>query len=119
MATEAQTAANRRNAQNSTGPKTPAGKTRSRRNALKHGLYAESGIIPGECSDDFLELIEAYQERFDPKAKSKKVSCANSPPHNGGSTASRAWEPTSPTTPSAKKSPAGNASTTATPTMTL
>ncbi|RUL81179.1 hypothetical protein, partial [Tautonia sociabilis] len=33
--------ANRRNAQRSTGPRTPEGKARSRRNGLKHGLAAE------------------------------------------------------------------------------
>jgi hypothetical protein len=33
--------ANRRNALNSTGPKTEAGKQQSRRNALRHGLTAE------------------------------------------------------------------------------
>jgi len=33
--------ANRRNAQKSTGPKTPEGKERSRRNGLKHGLAAK------------------------------------------------------------------------------
>ena len=38
MATEKQTAANRRNAQRSTGPRSKAGKARSSRNALKHGL---------------------------------------------------------------------------------
>src|SRR5215210_5572747 len=32
--------ANRRNAQRSTGPKTSAGKARSSRNAIKHGLAA-------------------------------------------------------------------------------
>src|SRR3954466_15862105 len=44
MATERQIAANRRNAQSSTGPSTEAGKRRSRRNAIRHGLTAESVI---------------------------------------------------------------------------
>ena len=39
-ASEAQIAANRRNAQLSTGPRTPSGKEQSRANALKHGLCA-------------------------------------------------------------------------------
>jgi hypothetical protein len=38
MASEKQIAANRRNAQRSTGPKTEAGKERASRNALCHGL---------------------------------------------------------------------------------
>ena len=38
MATERQIAANRANAQRSTGPKTAAGKLRSSRNAFRHGL---------------------------------------------------------------------------------
>jgi hypothetical protein len=38
MATDKQIAANRRNGALSRGPKTTAGKTRSSRNALKHGL---------------------------------------------------------------------------------
>ena len=40
--------ANRRNARKSTGPKTAAGKARSKMNALKHGLDAETPILPGE-----------------------------------------------------------------------
>lgn len=38
MATEKQIAANRANAKKSTGPKSAAGKERSSRNSIKHGL---------------------------------------------------------------------------------
>jgi|GEM_PF-1302748 hypothetical protein len=38
MASDRQIAANRRNAQKSTGPRSPAAKTRASRNALRHGL---------------------------------------------------------------------------------
>jgi hypothetical protein len=44
MTSPNQIAANRRNAQLSTGPKTKNGKERSRRNALRHGLTAETVI---------------------------------------------------------------------------
>ena len=40
MASERKIAANRGNSQRGTGPRTPAGKTRVRRNALRHGLAA-------------------------------------------------------------------------------
>jgi hypothetical protein len=42
MATDKQIAANRLNAKNSTGPRTDVGKRRSRRNAARHGLTAET-----------------------------------------------------------------------------
>ena len=45
MPTPAQLAANRRNAQRSTGPKTPAGKARSARNALRHGLPSPEVVV--------------------------------------------------------------------------
>jgi hypothetical protein len=38
MATDKQIAANRANCKRSTGPKTPAGHSKSSRNALRHGL---------------------------------------------------------------------------------
>jgi hypothetical protein len=44
MATDKQIAANRQNAQKSTGPRTEGGKRRSRRNAFRHGLTAESVV---------------------------------------------------------------------------
>lgn len=62
--------ANRRNAQNSTGPKTDAGKQASRMNALKHGLLAkEIVIIRGDLKEDeraFTQLLEELQAQFQP-----------------------------------------------------
>jgi hypothetical protein len=46
MTSEAQRTANRRNAQRSTGPRSAAGKGRSRLNALQHGLNARLGQDP-------------------------------------------------------------------------
>ena len=48
IASEARIAANRKNALKSSGPKTPAGKQKSRANALKHGLTAEVLRTPEE-----------------------------------------------------------------------
>src|SRR5689334_21446643 len=57
MASERQRAANRANAKRSTGPKTPAGKLRSSRNALKHGLsalvFSPNGNREAFCSEPY------------------------------------------------------------------
>src|SRR6476660_3157463 len=45
--------ANRRNAQLSTGPGTEEGKRRSRQNAVRHGLTAETVIDALEDADDY------------------------------------------------------------------
>ncbi len=50
---QAQLVANRRNAVRSTGPRTIEGKSRSSRNALKHGLCASKAIVPGESEEEF------------------------------------------------------------------
>jgi hypothetical protein len=44
MASERQIAANRRNARNSTGPRSSAGKSRASRNAYRHGLSVSVGV---------------------------------------------------------------------------
>jgi hypothetical protein len=48
--------ANRRNALKSTGPITPGGKERSRCNAVRHGLTAETVIAVLESSADYQAL---------------------------------------------------------------
>jgi hypothetical protein len=51
-----QIAANRANAQKSTGPKTPAGRAASRMSAVKHGILSREVIVRG------LNYRESYQE---------------------------------------------------------
>jgi hypothetical protein len=53
MATKAQIAANRQNAQKSTGPKTAEGKAVVSQNALKHGLFAHEAVIHGESQAQY------------------------------------------------------------------
>lgn len=50
MTSPARIAANRRNAQRSTGPRTPEGKARSSQNSLRHGLSAKTRPQSGENS---------------------------------------------------------------------
>ena len=66
MATAAQIAANRANAQKSTGPRTPEGKSASRFNSLKHGLDAASVVIPGEDPADYEALANDFRRQFHP-----------------------------------------------------
>jgi hypothetical protein len=67
MTSARQIEANRRNAQLSTGPRTDAGKSRSRRNAVRHGLTAETVIDALEDADDYaafeLAVTSDYEAR--------------------------------------------------------
>ena len=68
MSTTLRTAANRANAQKSTGPRSAKGKDASRFNALKHGLDAESIIIPGEDPAAWQRLAVDYNRQFHPQS---------------------------------------------------
>ena len=69
--TEAQAEARRRNAQRSTGPRTEAGKRRSSRNAVRHGLYAktdpvvDAGVF-AEDPEEYRDLVRDLVVEFDP-----------------------------------------------------
>ena len=58
--------ANRANAQRSTGPRTPEGKARSSRNALRHGLLARQLVIGDESPDNLRQFTESLIRRFQP-----------------------------------------------------
>lgn len=58
--------ANRANAQNSTGPKTEAGKATSSRNATRHGFSSTAPMVTEEQLPEFLELQEELARDFRP-----------------------------------------------------
>jgi hypothetical protein len=67
IVSEARLAANRRNAQRSTGPKTEEGKQRSRANALKHGLcasvvVAEDVKLVQQRASDWFDALKPQNE---------------------------------------------------------
>ncbi len=65
MTTWQQIVANRRNAEKSTGPRTEAGRQRSRRNALRHGLCAETVVEILENVEDYKAFEIAIASEYD------------------------------------------------------
>src|SRR5262245_10281402 len=72
---ERQLAANRANAQRSTGPRTAAGKARASLNALRHGILARSAfnqVIEGEGRRaEFEEIAAGLREDGRPRSLSE------------------------------------------------
>ena len=67
MTSQLQIEANRRNAQLSTGPKTPQGRCTSCMNALKHGLTAQQIVLFDEVAEDFEKFFSEIVTALDPK----------------------------------------------------
>ena len=67
MTTQKQIEANRQNSRKSTGPKTPAGKAESKKNAMKHGLLAEEVVVRDEDPVEFAGAIESLFDEFQPQ----------------------------------------------------
>lgn len=76
MATEAQLAANRRNAQSSTGPRTDAGKTRASRNALTFGIYSAGDFVRPEDSGIYPLFCESFRKSLRPKGAFEQTLAA-------------------------------------------
>src|SRR5215510_7295662 len=67
MATEKQIVANQQNAKHSSGPRTESGKRRSRRNAIRHGLMAETVIDSLEDAADYKAFERAIKSDYSPQ----------------------------------------------------
>lgn len=66
MITDKQLAANRANAQKSTGPRSVDGKQRSRLNATRHGLAGHVTVLPDEDREAFNNFASKIVESFAP-----------------------------------------------------
>ncbi|HZQ54729.1 MAG TPA: hypothetical protein VFB14_21180 [Bryobacteraceae bacterium] len=73
MITEAQLAANRANAQKSTGPKTIDGKTNSSRNSFKHGLYSKQLVVGAEEAAALDELKSNLRVEHQPANETEGI----------------------------------------------
>lgn len=67
MTTERKRAANRRNALRSTGPRTPAGKARTARNPITHGLLSREVLLPGEDREEFEAFAASLRRDLEPE----------------------------------------------------
>ncbi len=72
MSSETKTEANRRNAQKSSGPKTNEGKSRSRLNALKHGMRANLLVLPGEDREACQARVDAWTDSLGPRNEAER-----------------------------------------------
>jgi hypothetical protein len=76
MSTEAQVAANRANAEHSTGPKTEEGKAASSRNNLSHGLCYDGTIffiLPFESVEAYSILRVSLQQEHRPETQTEHM----------------------------------------------
>ncbi len=73
MISQKQLEANRRNAQLSTGPKSPEGKAAVRLNPLRHGLRARATLLPPENSEDFHQLCDDLEAEWQPQTRTEQL----------------------------------------------
>jgi uncharacterized coiled-coil protein SlyX len=67
MSTPSRAEINLANSQHSTGPRSAEGKQRSSRNALRHGLTAQTVVLPTEDPDAYQLHLKSYTGEYNPK----------------------------------------------------
>jgi len=72
MTSPARIAANQANSKKSTGPKTVEGKSRASLNSLKHGMRAETVVLPTERPDDFTAHVDKWMSDWRPPTETRR-----------------------------------------------
>jgi SEC-C motif len=76
MSTEAQIAANRRNAEASTGPRTAEGKARISRNSTTFGLYSAGDVVRPEEESLYQVFCEDFRRELAPQGATETTLAA-------------------------------------------
>src|SRR5580692_7986910 len=71
METLTRTEINQANAQHSTGPTTEEGKKISSQNALRHGLTAQTVVLPTEDLTAYQAHLKSFQDEYSPKGSTE------------------------------------------------
>ncbi|MBV8808952.1 MAG: hypothetical protein JO033_09780, partial [Acidobacteriaceae bacterium] len=72
MATDAQIAANQKNAQLSTGPTSETGKTKSSLNAVKTGLTGRTVLLPSDDAEAYQKHVAGFFEHWKPAGDNER-----------------------------------------------
>jgi hypothetical protein len=67
LSSERKIAANRENARHSTGPKSARGKSKSRENAVKHGIYSTTKLLIGENKVLYKIMRRELRKKYSPQ----------------------------------------------------
>ena len=73
MTSDHQRESNRRNAQHSTGPRTPEGRAISSQNARRHGVLAENVTTEAEGYEQYRALLEALWNELEPHGERESL----------------------------------------------
>ena len=71
MTSERQIAANRRNAQRSTGPRSPGGREISSRNSQRHGVLSQRVTTDVEENELYERMLNGFMDEYGPRSETE------------------------------------------------